>query len=34
MDPNQVPTDATTGDEMSHKVTAVLQAEGYKVTQD
>jgi len=34
MDPNQVPTDATTGDEMSHKVTTVLQAEGYKVTQD
>ena len=34
MDPNTVPTDAMASDEMSHKVTTVLQADGYKVTQD
>ena len=34
MDPSAVPTDAMTSDEMSHKVTTVLQADGYKVTQD
>lgn len=34
MNPNAVPTDAVTGDELSHKVTTVLQADGYKVTQD